>query len=106
MKNLLMLCGIAITLSSTALATTPSVDKREQNQQQRIAQGVKSGQLTASETIQLAKGQKQLRQMERRAKADGIVTKKERARLHNKANKESAKIRHNKHNNQKRPKAQ
>ncbi len=101
-----VLFSLALIFTGSVFAGTPAVDKREKNQKQRIAQGVKSGELTAKETVRLAKGQKELRQMERRAKADGIVTTKERARLHNKANKESAKIKHNKHDKQKTPKAQ
>jgi len=88
--------------SATAIAATPVVDQREKNQKARIQQGVKTGELTVRETKQLIKGQKQLRKMERRAKSDGVVTKKERAKLHSKANKESAKIKKNKHDKQDR----
>jgi len=112
MKNLhhlLLVTGLGIPLCSNAIATTleaPNIDKREQIQKHLIVQGVKSGELTARETARLVKGQKQLRRMEHRAKADGIVTKRERAKLQHKANKESVKIKHNKHDKQKSPKAQ
>ena len=88
--------------STFAASKTPGVDKRQKNQKVRIVQGVKSGELTKKETARLVKGQKQLRKMERKAKADGVVTKKERAVLHAKANKESRKIKRNKHDRQKR----
>jgi hypothetical protein len=106
LQKLLLATSLTIACSGFAVAGTPGVDKREKNQKHRIVQGVKSGELTARETAKLVKGQKQLKHMERRAKADGVVTKKERIRLHHKANKESAKIKHNKHDKQKRPKAQ
>jgi len=97
--------GVLTALSTQSMAGTPGIDKRERNQKARIVQGVKSGELTKGETKRLVKGQAQLHRMEARAKADGVVTKKERARLHHKANKESAKIFKNKHDKQKRPKA-
>lgn len=89
-------------MAGSALAGTPGVDQRQDNQRARIAQGVASGELTAKETVRLAHGQKQLQRMENRAKADGVVTVRERARLHHKADKESAKIYHNKHDRQDR----
>ena len=92
-------------LSSSVYASTPVIDDRQKHQKQRIERGVSSGELTRKETRHLVKGQAELTRMERRAKADGIVTKYERARLHNKANAESAKIANNKHDKQKQPKA-
>lgn len=96
---------ITCIFSGQLIAGTPLIDERQQNQKQRIKQGIKSGELTKKESKRLINGQTQLQKMEYRAKADGVVTKKERARLHNKANKESAKIAKNKHDKQKRPKA-
>lgn len=108
MKKLIILTSLVLALGGTqsfASDNTPVLDKRQVNQKVRIKQGVKSGELTARETVRLVKGQKQLHRMESRAKADGVVTKKERVRLQHKANKESRKIFRNKHDGQKRPKA-
>lgn len=107
MKPLTKLISIVMisAISSSAFAGTPVLDQKQQNQKQRIKQGVKSGELTKKETKRLAKGQAQLRKMERKAKSDGVVTKRERARLQHKATKESAKIAKNKHDRQKRAKA-
>jgi hypothetical protein len=42
---------VAATIAVTgAMAQSDTVDQRKQNQQERVAQGVKSGQLTAGET--------------------------------------------------------
>lgn len=102
-KALTILCiGL---FSGQLFAGTPVLDERQQNQKQRIKQGVNSGELTKKETKRLVKGQAQLQRMENRAKSDGVVTKKERAKLQHKANKESAKIAKNKHDRQKRKKA-
>ena len=86
---------LVLVLSSVCcqvFAATPVLDERQDKQKQRIVQGVMNGELTMKETTKLLKGQKDLRKKERKAKADGVVTKKERARLHHNANKESAKI--------------
>jgi hypothetical protein len=52
--------GVAFTLTAAAQSTTttdPTVAQRKENQQDRIAQGVKSGQLTPGETAKLEKQQ-------------------------------------------------
>lgn len=105
MKSLLKksaLIAVTCLFSGHLLAGTPVLDNRQDNQKARIKQGVKSGELTKREAGKLAHGQKQLRKMERKAKADGVVTKKERAKLQRKANKESAKIAKNKNDKQRR----
>lgn len=79
---------------------TPGVDQRQVNQQQRIDQGVASGQLTGKEAAKLDKGQAQVEMKEARAKADGKVTPKEREKLKHAQNKQSQKIKHQKHDRQ------
>ena len=96
---------VTVLFGGEVLAGTPGVNKRQDNQQARISQGIKSGELTAKESARMVKGQVELQRMENRAKRDGKVTKKERVRLHRKANVESGKIYRNKHDGQKRPKA-
>ena len=81
-------------------AATPGVDKRQANQQQRIDQGVKSGELTGKEAARLEKGQERIQTMEDKAKADGKVTPKERERLQRAQNHESRKIAREKHDRQ------
>ena len=81
-------------------AATPGIDKRQAAQQQRIDQGVKSGQLTAREAARLEKGQARIQRMEERAKADGTVTKQERKRIQHAQDVESRKIAREKHDRQ------
>ncbi len=90
--------GAAVSSSAFAQATTPKLDQREANQQQRINQGVASGQLTPRETVRLEKRATRLEANEQRAKADGVVTPAERRRLQREANHNSRKIYHKKHN--------
>ena len=68
--------------AAPAATATPRVDQREANQQQRITQGVASGELTQKETYKLEKEQAAVNKTEARAKADGKVTRAERKRLH------------------------
>ena len=108
MKRILIASAVATLLALPALAqtaapTTPRVDQREANQQQRIDQGVASGQLNSKETARLEAGQAKVQAKEARAKADGIVTKKEKAGLHNAQEKQSKKIARQKHDKQKAP---
>ena len=86
-------------LALPALAqTTPGIDKRQAEQERRIQQGVASGHLTGKEAAHLAKGQARVQRTEDRAKADGVVTKKERARIQHQQNVQSRHIARAKHN--------
>ncbi|PKO83798.1 MAG: hypothetical protein CVU17_06875 [Betaproteobacteria bacterium HGW-Betaproteobacteria-11] len=89
-----------LALPVLAQTNTPNIDQRQQNQQQRIEQGVQSGALTPRETTHLEKGQAHVERMEDRAKADGTVTARERARLEHAENVQSRQIAHEKHDRQ------
>jgi Skp family chaperone for outer membrane proteins len=77
---------------------TPNIDKREANQQARIANGINSGALTAKEAANLEKREAKIVADEQAAKADGNVTKAERAKLQREENRASRKIHAKKHN--------
>lgn len=74
---------VALATAAPALAhsPTPGIDKRQVRQHERITQGVRSGKLTALEAARLRRGQAHIRVLERRARADGIVTASERRRI-------------------------
>ena len=90
----------AQTPAPTATPATPRVDQREANQQQRITQGVASGELTQKETYKLEKEQAAINKTEARAKADGKVTRAERKRLHRMQDAASRDIHKQKHDAQ------
>ena len=92
----------ALSLPTFAQTSTPQIDKREQAQKERIRQGVRSGELTRKEARRLATGQAKIRAEEKRAKADGIVTPQERAKITRDQNKASKRIAKQKHDAQKR----
>jgi hypothetical protein len=102
MKKPLVLAALALVMTAPVFAGTPGYDGRQQNQRERIADGVQSGELTARETRRLAAGQVHLNRVERRAKADGVVTQRERARLQHEANQQSRRIHRQKHDRQDR----
>jgi hypothetical protein len=77
---------------------TPRVTARQGRQQARIAQGVKSGQLTPGETARLERGEARIQRAKVAAKADGNVTPAERRHLNRMENRESARIWGDKHN--------
>ena len=98
-----MLAALVATAAIPAIAAatqTPLVDQRQANQQDRIQQGVQSGQLTPKETAKLEKGQAKVETMKDKAAADGKVTAKERKKLAKAQNKQSKKIYKEKHDKQ------
>ena len=91
----------AFTLPALAQTTsTPRIDQRQANQERRIEQGVKSGQLTTKEAARLEKGQARVQKMENKATADGVVTAKERRKIEHAQNQQSRKIYREKHDKQ------
>ena len=88
-----------------AQTSTPHIHQREKNQCDRIRQGAASGELTRRETAHAVRDQRHIHRMERRAKADGTVTCRERTRIHHEQNRASRSLRHNKHDAQARPRA-
>ena len=108
--NLTKLALIAsLTLAPVAIfgQTTPTpgqhdydINQRKTDQQDRIAQGVKSGQLTAGETSRLEHQEAGINREERgmRAQDNGHLTKTDRQTLHQQQNQESRRIYRDKHN--------
>jgi hypothetical protein len=103
--------ALAAILSVPALmaAQTPTptpgkndynINQRKGDQQDRIAQGVKSGQLTAGETSKLEHQEAGINHEERgmRAQDNGHLTKQDRQTIHHQQNQESRRIYRDKHN--------
>jgi hypothetical protein len=91
---------------ATALAFTPvalfaqNINDRKVDQQDRVAQGVKSGQLTAGETARLEHQEAGVNKEERgmRAQDNGRLTAQDRETLDHQQNTESKRIYRDKHN--------
>ena len=101
----LALAALLTAMSLPAMAGTPVLDARERNQRERIAQGIRSGELTRPEARRLVQGEIALRRHERLAKSDGVVTRAERIRLGRHADRMSDRIYRQKHDRQDRPRA-
>ncbi|MFI5057174.1 MAG: hypothetical protein ACHQLQ_03235 [Candidatus Acidiferrales bacterium] len=86
--------------ANTAHYGNNKVGQRRENQQDRIAQGVKSGQLTAGETAKLENQQKGINQQvsaDRKANG-GKLTTAEKKQVNHEQNQASKNIYHKKHN--------
>jgi hypothetical protein len=90
--------ALAILLTSTLGAAT--INQRRENQQDRIAQGVRSGQLTARETGGLENKEARLNRQIRNDRMDhnGHLTGGERAQINHEQNHLSRDIYRDKHN--------
>jgi hypothetical protein len=87
--------------SSTGSSTTqPTVQHRKKNQQDRIANGIQSGQLTAGETKKLETKEASVNKEEAgmRASNNGKLTSADRTKLQNQQNRLSKQIYTDKHN--------
>ncbi len=94
------LAAAALSLSLAAPALAAEVDRREENQQDRIAQGVKSGQLTPGETAHLERKEAGIRHeiKSERAANGGKLTPAQRAQVNRQQNRVSNQIYRAKHN--------
>jgi hypothetical protein len=63
----------------------------------RIVNGINAGQLNPNETTRLVNGQIRVQNMKTAAQSDGIVTWRERARIHTAQSVQSARIFWNRH---------
>jgi hypothetical protein len=108
MKNLLLSSVIAGALFAIALPAQTAapvqpkgrIAQRKENQQDRIAQGVKSGQLTAGETARLEKKESNVNKEVRadRAANGGKLTTAEKKQVNRQQNRISKDIYKDKHN--------
>ena len=98
MKTIVKMIVVVSALSSLAMAA--EVDRRETRQQERIGQGVESGQLTPGETARLERQEQRIDNQVKaeRAANGGHLTPAERAQVNREQNRESRRIYAAKHN--------
>jgi hypothetical protein len=105
MKKILLI-GVLAFIASTGIikaqVATKSTTARQVEQQERIAQGVNSKELTRHETARLEREQRKIQIEKKVAKADGTVTPKEKRFLKRQQNKASRDIYKQKHDGQER----
>lgn len=100
--SIALLAAFVMSISIVASAQSPYINRRERNEQRRIHQGIRSGELTRREAARLRSQQARIRVAERYAKADGRFTRRERARINHRLNRASRNIHHQKHDSQDR----
>jgi hypothetical protein len=94
-----IVCILSASFTATALAQTASSEvQRDINQENRIEQGLKSGQLSTGEAARLEKGEARIDRMESKAMKNGNVSPEEAARIQRAQNQESEAINRAKHN--------
>ena len=94
--------GAIAPVSSSGAIRQLSINRMEHRERVRIHQGIRSGELTRAEAGRLEVEQAKIRVDQRRARADGILTPKERKQLHKERHKASKEIYHQKHDKQHR----
>ncbi len=105
MKTMALAAGmVMLGMSGMAFAQaeTPVIDQRQANQERRIDQGIASGELNQREANRLNTQQEHINKIEDKAKADGVMTKGERARVDRAQDRASRHIAREKHDRQKR----
>src|SRR6516165_8158876 len=105
-KALALIATLSLTAATLSAQTSQEINERKENQQDRIAQGVKSGQLTAGETARLETKESALNQEERdmRKLDNGKLTAQDRRTINHQQNRLSRNIYRDKHNNRRQPK--
>ena len=102
LAGLILPAATQTTDSSTPTAKPATINQRKENQQDRIANGIQNGELTAGETGKLEKKESELNQEERdmRKLDNGHLTAADRATLNQQQNKLSKDIYKQKHDGQ------
>jgi hypothetical protein len=101
LPNTAITIAVSALLAVPALAqTTSSEVQRDVNQQQRIENGLQSGQLSTREAAKLEKGEANIEKMESKAEANGNLGNAEKQRIQRAQNKESQEIYRDTHNAQ------
>jgi hypothetical protein len=99
LTHIALALSFAISAASVFAQTNATINQRKENQQERIGQGVQSGQLTAGETQHLEKQESAINHEERamRAQDNGHLTKADKKLINQQQNQESKRIYRDKH---------
>jgi hypothetical protein len=89
---------LVVTLTQPFLARAGEIEERQKRQQERIGEGISSGQLTPKEAVKLEAEERKIQKEKRRFKRnDGKLGPKEKAKLNKDLNKASKDIYKEKH---------
>src|SRR5215475_4547595 len=93
-----VLSGALLVGGGASAQSMYDIDRRQDYQQNRIEQGVQSGQITRSEAYRLEQGERAIDRAQSNARADGVVTPQERARIDRMTDRENHEIYRDDHN--------
>ena len=98
--RLALLATLSLTTAALSAQTNATINQRKDNQQDRIGQGVQSGQLTAGETSHLEHQESAINHEEKsmRAQDNGHLTAADKKLINHQRNQESKRIYRDKHN--------
>ncbi|MGH7766671.1 MAG: hypothetical protein ACREQP_04395 [Candidatus Binatia bacterium] len=82
--------------------STPRIDRRQENQEERIEEGREKGGLTKKEARRLERGQERVDNLEDKALEDGRLTQREKRRIEEAQDKQSKRIYNQRHDEQRR----
>jgi hypothetical protein len=105
MKKIFIISAILLISSAgfiNAQVATPTVKSRQVEQQERIARGINSKELTRPEAARLEREQRRIQIEKKMAKSDGTVTPQERRFLKREQSRASRDIYRQKHDGQER----
>lgn len=103
LKKTAMAAVLGVLFSTAALAqggVERGMERRDAVNNERIEQGMRSGQITPREAARLRAKQARIERMEAHARRDGVVTGRERERIEVAQNDLSRSIRFEKHDRQ------
>jgi hypothetical protein len=103
MRKYFALSACALAVLTTAMPAEARINQRQNHQQQRIANGISKGNLTAREAVRVERQQANIARYEARSRADGGgLNFNERARIEALQDRASRTIRNQKHDAQRR----
>jgi uncharacterized membrane protein YebE (DUF533 family) len=95
-----VLTGSLLVGGSAYAQSMYGIDQRQDYQQNRIEQGIQSGQITRSEAYRLEQGERAIDRAQARARADGVVTQQERNRIDHMTDRQGQQIYRQSHDSQ------
>ena len=103
LTKLTLIATLSLTTAALSAQTSQEINQRKENQQDRIAQGVKSGQLTPGETSHIEHQEAGINHEEKamRAQDNGHLSKADKSVINKQQNQESRRIYRDKHNGKK-----
>ena len=103
--SLVIIGGMSIASSAQTRKPLHNINKRQQNQERRVYNGVRNGSLTPKEAARIERGEERIDRQEAHYRASGNgFNRRERVKLERSLNRESRLIHRQKHDKQTYPK--